>query len=120
MYNEEIAPATNMTDLILVLTTVGVDSPAEQLAHQLVEEHLAACVNILPPMLSLYRWKDGIERDSERQVVIKTTRSRLEALERRLRELHSYELPELIVFSAEGGSDAYLNWVREAVGSPRG
>ncbi len=109
-----------MTDVILVLTTVGVDSPAEEWARQLIEEQLAACVNLLPPMLSLYRWKGRVERDSERQMVIKTTRSRLETLQARIRELHTYELPELIVLSVEGGSDAYLNWVHEAVGASQG
>jgi len=106
-----------MTDVILVLTTAGTDSPVEQWARQLIEEHLAACVNILPPMQSHYRWKGAVEHDTERQIIIKTTRSRLEALQRRLRELHTYELPELIVLTVDGGSDAYLSWVREAVGS---
>jgi periplasmic divalent cation tolerance protein len=100
-----------MTDVVLVLSTVADDNRAEALAATLVEERLAACVNVLPPMRSIYRWKGRIERDAERQLLIKTTRDRLEVLERRLGELHSYELPELIVLPVEGGGRAYLDWV---------
>ncbi len=104
-----------MTDIALVLTTVAADERAEQLARRLVEDRLAACVNLYPPMVSVYRWKGTVERDAERQMVIKTTRDRLEALEAKLRELHSYELPEFVVVSIESGSEAYLSWVREQV-----
>jgi periplasmic divalent cation tolerance protein len=104
-----------MTDIAVVLTTVAADERAEEVARQLVEDRLAACVNLYPPMVSLYRWKGSVERDAERQMVIKTTRDRLEALQARLRELHSYELPEFVVVAVESGSEAYLNWVREQV-----
>ena len=104
-----------MTDLAIVLTTIGVGERAEQLARQLVDERLAACVNVHPPMVSVYRWKGAVERDTECQIVIKTTRERLGALEARLREIHPYELPELVVVSVDSGSDAYLRWVREQV-----
>ncbi len=104
-----------MTDLILVLTTVPNDDSAEAMAHTLVEERLAACVNLHAPMTSVYRWKGAVERESERQLVIKTTRERLPALEARLKTLHSYELPELIVLSVERGSPAYLAWVNQQV-----
>jgi len=100
-----------MTDLILVLTTAP-DDEAEALARTLVEERLAACVNVHAPMTSLYWWKGKIERDAERQIVIKTTRDRLEALTARLFELHSYELPELLVVPVVGGSEAYVDWVK--------
>jgi periplasmic divalent cation tolerance protein len=103
------------TDLILVLTTVPNDDTAEAMARTLVEERLAACVNLHAPMTSVYRWKGAVEREAERQVVIKTTRERLPALEARLKTLHSYELPELIVVSIEGGSPAYLAWVNQEV-----
>lgn len=102
-----------MTDLVIVLTTVGDDGRAEPLARRLVEEGLAACVNVFPPMTSFYRWKGQIERDTERQMVIKTTRDRVAALEGRVRELHPYELPEFVVVPVEGGSEAYLKWVEE-------
>jgi periplasmic divalent cation tolerance protein len=104
-----------MTDIALVLTTVAADERAEQVARQLVEDRLAACVNLYPPMVSMYRWKGAVERDAERQMVIKTTRNRLDALQMRLRELHSYELPEFVVVAVESGSEAYLSWVREQV-----
>ena len=100
-----------MTDIVLVLTTVSDDRQADSLARQLVDEHLAACVNLHPAMVSFYRWKGAIERDAERQLVIKTTRDRLPALEARLRELHTYELPEFLVVPVEHGSQAYLAWV---------
>src|SRR5438552_10418162 len=105
-----------MTDAVLVLTTVADDDRAEPLARTLVEERLAACVNLHPPMVSIYRWKGAVERDAERQLVIKTTRDRLLALELRVRELHPYEVPELIVLAVDGGSAAYFDWVRTETG----
>jgi len=106
-----------MTGIVIVLTTVADDGRAEPLARQLVEERLAACVNLYPPMTSLYRWKGQIERDAERQVVIKTTRDRVAALEARIRELHPYELPEFVVVPVEAGSEGYLAWVSEQTGA---
>jgi periplasmic divalent cation tolerance protein len=100
-----------MTDLILVLTTAP-DDEAETLARTLLEERLAACVNVHGPMTSLYWWKGNLERDTEHQIVIKTTRSRLDALAARIAELHTYELPEIIVVPVDWGSDAYVAWVR--------
>ncbi len=100
-----------MTDLILVLTTAPEDE-AEALARRLVEEHLCACANVHAPMTSLYWWKGTIERDAESQIVIKTTRARLEALAARLAELHSYELPEMLVAPITWGSERYSDWVR--------
>ena len=105
-----------MTDIVIVLTTAPADDRAEQLAQQLVEERLVACVNVFQPMVSVYRWKGQVERDAERQIVMKTTRDRVAALEARLRELHSYELPEFLVIAADEGSAAYLAWVGEQVG----
>jgi periplasmic divalent cation tolerance protein len=102
-----------MTDIVLVLTTVAADGSGDDLARRLVDEGLAACVNLYAPMVSTYRWKGKVERDDERQIVIKTTRSRLAALEARLKLLHSYELPEFVVLQVESGSDAYLDWVRD-------
>jgi periplasmic divalent cation tolerance protein len=99
-------------DLILILTTMPDDDRAAGLARTLVEERLAACVNVHAPMTSTYRWREAIESAPERQVVIKTTRGRRAALETRLRALHPYELPELVVIDA-AGSEAYANWVRD-------
>ena len=106
---------SDLSDVVMVLTTVADDERAEALARRLVDERLAACVNIYPPMLSVYRWKGEIERNAERQVVIKTTRRCLPALETRLNELHAYELPEFVVVSPAVISDAYANWVRQSV-----
>jgi periplasmic divalent cation tolerance protein len=101
------------TDIVIVLTTAPGDERAETWARSLVEERLAACVNVLGPMISFYRWKGVVERDAERQVVIKTTRERVPTLRARLRELHSYELPEFVVLTVDDGSDEYLKWVVE-------
>lgn len=102
--------------VVLVLTTISANADAPALAHTLVEERLAACVNILPPMTSVYRWKGNVEQDREQQIVIKTGAARVSALERRLREMHPYELPEFLVLPAGGGSAAYLAWIGESVG----
>jgi len=100
-----------MTEIVLVLTTTPDDGRAEALAAALVGERLAACVNVHGPMRSTYRWKEQVETDAERQLVIKTTRERVTALESRVHELHPYELPELVVIPVEDGSAPYLNWV---------
>jgi len=105
-----------MNDFVLILTTMPAGDDAartDELARTLVDERLAACVNVYPPMTSTYRWKGKVERDAERQLVIKTTRARVAALEARLRALHPYELPEFIVLGVESGSDAYLRWVAD-------
>jgi periplasmic divalent cation tolerance protein len=107
-----------MNNVVLVFSTApaaGGDETAEQIARTLVDERLAACVNVHAPMVSIYRWNGAVERESERQLVIKTTRAALPALEKRLRELHPYELPELIVVTASGGSQNYLDWVAQQV-----
>jgi periplasmic divalent cation tolerance protein len=102
-----------MTDYVLVLTTLPSEGDAEKFALQLVEERLAACVNILPPMRSVYRWKNTVEQANERQVVIKTTRARLTALENRVRTLHPYDVPEFVVLPIDAGSADYLSWLSE-------
>ena len=100
-----------MSDVVLVLTTVPDDGSGEMIARALVDERLAACVNLLAPMTSMYRWQGVVERDTERQLLMKTTQALVPALERRLKELHSYELPEFLVLDVAGGSEAYLAWV---------
>jgi periplasmic divalent cation tolerance protein len=105
-----------MTELILVLTTMPDDGRADQLARTLVDEGLAACVNVHGPMFSTYRWKGEVTREAERQVVIKTTRASLAALQTRLRALHPYELPEFMVLSAEA-SAPYAAWVTDTTRS---
>ena len=110
----EIVNAARDSALAIVLTTLGADADAASLARTLVAERLAACVNVLPPMTSLYRWKGVVEEDREQQLIIKTTSDRTAALGARLRELHPYELPEFVVLDATA-SVAYAAWVREAV-----
>jgi periplasmic divalent cation tolerance protein len=102
------------SDAAVVLTTLGADADAAALARTLVGEGLAACVNVLPAMTSIYRWKGAVEEDREQQLVIKTSRAAVPALETRLRQLHPYELPEFLVLAASG-SDAYLGWIDEVV-----
>ncbi len=99
---------------VIVLTTLGEATDATAFARVLVADRLAACVNVLPPMTSLYWWKGAIEEDREQQLVIKTTRDRVPAIEARFHELHPYELPEFLVLSADG-SVAYLEWVGDSV-----
>jgi periplasmic divalent cation tolerance protein len=104
-----------MTEIVVVLTTVADNDGAEVLARQLVEERLAACVNLFPAMVSFYRWQGQVAGDAERQMVIKTTRDRVPALETRLKALHTYDLPEFLVVSVDQGSEAYVAWVSEQV-----
>ena len=106
-----------MSDIVLVLTTVPAGDRGEMIARTLVDERLAACVNVLGPMTSFYRWKGAVERDEERQVVIKTTNARVPAVRARLAELHTYELPEFVVVAVADGSAAYLDWVRREAAS---
>lgn len=101
-----------MTEVVLILTTVPDGDLGEMVARKLVEERLAACVNLFAPMTSCYRWHSVLEREVERQLVIKTTRDRVAAVQARLAELHSYELPEFLVLPVLDGSSAYLEWVR--------
>jgi periplasmic divalent cation tolerance protein len=106
-----------MTDLILILTTMPADDRADSLARTLVDERLAACVNVHAPMTSTYRWQGRVDVEPERQLVIKTTSDRLAAIEARLRALHPYDVPEFVILSARG-SEAYIAWATGAVGAP--
>ena len=100
------------TDIVLVLTTVPVELDVDELVRPLVEKRLAACVNVLPPMRSVYRWKGAIETAEERQVLIKTTRRRLADLQSSLAARHPFEVPEFLVLPVADGSPAYLQWLR--------
>ena len=104
-----------MSQLRLVLTTAGSREEAERIAHTLVEERLAACVNLLPGMHSVYRWQGKVETADEVQLLIKTRDEKVDQLCRRVRQLHSYELPELLVLEADIASEAYLNWLHASV-----
>jgi periplasmic divalent cation tolerance protein len=111
--NSSVNNVTNMSDAVIVLTTLPGDADAAPIARALVEARLAACVNLLPPMQSIYRWQGAIEHETERQVLIKTSRARVEALWERLRALHPYEVPEFVVIPIVDGHQAYLNWIGE-------
>jgi periplasmic divalent cation tolerance protein len=108
-------------DIVIVLTTLPASAQeteaaalvGEAMARVLVEEGLAACVNLLPAMTSVYRWQGRTERATERQLVIKTTLDRVPALQARVAQLHPYEVPEFLVMPVAGGGDAYLDWIRE-------
>lgn len=101
-------------DSVIVLTTLGADIDPSTMAMRLVEERLAACVNVLPEMESFFRWHGAVERDRERQLVIKTTAARLPELEARLLEMHPYDLPEFLVLPVRHGSEAYSRWLHSS------
>ena len=103
-------------EYVIVLTTLPADAEARTFGRTLVEERLAACVNLLPAMDSVYRWEGQVEHDTERQVIVKTSRDRVAALWDRIRELHPYETPEFVVLNIQDGSDAYLRWIGESTG----
>lgn len=96
---------------LLVFTNLPDRAAAERIADTLVQQGLAACVNILAPCRSVYRWKDAIQRDEEHPMLIKTTTERYAELEQALRSAHPYELPEIIAVPVERGLPAYLQWV---------
>jgi periplasmic divalent cation tolerance protein len=108
-----------MTDKRIVLTTAGTKEEAHKIARALVERQLAACVNIIPRVESVYRWEGEIEQAEEWLLVIKTTAAAFERVREAIRELHSYDLPECLCLAIEDGSTEYLGWIGDSVGSER-
>jgi len=104
-----------MTDKRIVLTTCGSLEEARKIAHAFIEQHLAACVNIVPQIESVYRWQGKVETAAEWLLVIKTTVGMFTRLRDALHELHSYETPECIAIGIEDGGAAYLEWIGESV-----
>lgn len=102
--------------VLLCYCTCPDGDSARHIAEMLVAERLAACVNHLPGVASTYRWQDKVQTDPEHLLLIKTTGSRFEALQKRLLELHPYDLPELIAVPVERAHEPYLAWVRAATG----
>lgn len=102
--------------VLLVVTNLPDRPAAERLAQVLVERRLAACVNVLAPCRSIYRWEGKLQMDEEHPVLIKTTRERYAALEAAVLESHPYGVPELIAMPVERGLPAYLDWVRAETG----
>lgn len=100
-----------MAETRIVLTTVGNEQAAEKLASELVERRLAACVNLVGPIESVYRWKGKIQGDKEYLLIIKTTAEQASRLQAAFKDLHPYELPEQVELAVEGGSEAYLAWI---------
>ena len=105
-----------MTDKISVFVTCETKEQAESIAHTLVTEKLAACVNILPKMWSCYVWKEELNWSEEFQLLIKTTQGRFGQVQERITAMHSYEVPEIVSVMLESGSQKYLDWVDAAVG----
>jgi periplasmic divalent cation tolerance protein len=102
----------------VVLTALGAPPDAQRIARALVEERLAACVNVLPGVVSIYRWKGNVEQEPELLLVIKTLAERVDSLKARLLELHPYELPEVVVIPVVGGHKPYLDWIAQQVTPP--
>ena len=106
-----------MPEALVVLTTVEKQEDGERLANLLVEDELAACVQILPPMISIYRWQGSVERAGEILLLIKTTRDAYPRLEATIKQNHPYQTPEIIALPVEAGLGEYLSWLSGAVKS---
>ncbi|HEY7319643.1 MAG TPA: divalent-cation tolerance protein CutA [Candidatus Binatia bacterium] len=102
-----------MEKFIVVYVTAGSPPEGERLARALVEERLAACVNRIAPVHSVYRWEGKLEESEEQLLIIKTQKQRFPALQKRVRELHSYAVPEIIALPIIDGSQDYLHWLSE-------
>jgi len=102
-----------MTNCIIILVTAGSESEAEAIAKALVEERLAACVNILDPIRSIYRWEGKVVDDHEWLLIIKTQNERFAAVEEKVKALHSYQVPEVIALPILEGSTPYLHWLAQ-------
>jgi periplasmic divalent cation tolerance protein len=109
----------NDSHLCLVLTTWPADRDAEPFARRLVEARLAACVHVMPPGASTYRWQGAVESAREHQVIVKTTRAALAALEAHVRAAHPYDVPEWLVVEVTAG-EAYGDWLRDSVAAGGG
>jgi periplasmic divalent cation tolerance protein len=104
-----------MTDKRIVLSTAGSEDEARKIARHLVEQQLAACVNIIPQIESVYRWQGSVESNREWLLLIKTTAEKFPGVCGAIRELHSYELPECIAIAIDDGSTGYLQWIEDSV-----
>lgn len=102
----------------MILSTAGSPEEAERIARALVEQRLAACVNIVPRVTSVYRWEGRIEAASEVLLLIKTCADQLDRAESVLRAAHSYEIPEVLVLNPESGQENYVDWLLHSVRTP--
>jgi len=108
-----------MTDKRVILSTAGSEDEARRVAQHLMEHQLAACVNILPGIESIYRWQDKVESAREWLLLIKTTAEKFPAVRDAIRQVHSYELPECIAIAIEDGSKEYLQWIGDCVANTK-
>jgi periplasmic divalent cation tolerance protein len=104
-----------MTDKRIVLSTAGSENEARKIARQLVERRLAACVNIVPRIESIFRWQGKVESNQEWLLLIKTSADLFDSVRNAIRELHSYQLPECIAISVDDGSSEYLDWMEQSL-----
>jgi periplasmic divalent cation tolerance protein len=104
-----------MRDVVVIFCTCGTHDEALAIANSLVEARLAACVNVLPPVHSIYRWEGKLETAHEVLLIIKTTQERFPAVRDRITQLHTYDTPEIIAMPVVEGSDKYLDWLRDQV-----
>jgi periplasmic divalent cation tolerance protein len=104
-----------MTDFQIVLSTCADREQAERIARRLVEQQLAACVNILPGVQSIYRWRGAVESAGEVMLLIKTKTAHSDQVRATISSLHSYEVPEFLILPVSGGSEAYLDWLNTSL-----
>lgn len=102
-----------MADEIVVLVTTSSEAEAQEIGEKLVESKLAACANIVASVQSIFRWQGEIADENETLMIIKSTKARLQAIIEKVKELHSYDVPEIIALPIVAGSEAYLNWIHE-------
>ena len=111
---------SNSEEVVIAWTTIPIEMDASEVARELVNARLAACVSVVQKVHSTYRWEGKIEANEEQALMIKTTRMCVRSLERRILTLHNYELPEFVVTTASDGYGPYLDWVRHEASEPHG
>jgi periplasmic divalent cation tolerance protein len=107
-----------MTNKRFVLSTAASLEEAKKIAHALVDRRLAACINLVPKIMSIYRWEGKVEEAEEYLLLIKTTAEAFPSLREAVRQLHSYDVPECIALTIDDGSEEYLNWITDSVNQP--
>src|SRR5271169_4653092 len=113
-------PARTPYKMRVILVTTESEEQSVEIARTLVAERLAACVNIVGPIRSIYRWRDEVKDDREYLLIIKTRALLYMKVETRVRELHTYEVPEVLALNADRGSPPYIQWMLDSTGPPRG
>ena len=111
-------PRPTQSDAIIILSTAGGDEPATRIARHLVENKLAACVNVVPHVRSVYHWKGKMAQDEEALLIVKTRAALYERVRQAIKEIHTYEMPEVIAFDISRGDPDILAWIRESTQGP--